>query len=64
MNYTECDPFVYSSILEAIEEVNQNGMVIKNNQKELLAVKFKLFHAITEVTTRNIVILYSSFCNK
>ncbi len=51
MNYTECDPFVYPSILEAIEEVNENGVVIKNNKEEMLAVKLKLFDTITEVIT-------------
>ncbi len=49
MTNTECDPFVYPSILEAIKEVNQNGVVIKNNKQEMLAVKIQLFQAITEV---------------
>ena len=44
-----CDLLIYPAILQAVEDINLEGIVIKDNVQELLHVKLKLSHIVTKV---------------
>ena len=46
---SRCDVFVYPAILQAVEDVNSNGSVLRNGRRERLDFRLNLTYVVTEV---------------